>query len=166
MGSEFITFINDCRIQCTTSVSSQRMLQKSWRDSISQHPSQFIEKWSFYKQSYLEFVKSTSISYLLSCSYTIQDPHLFDNGTRKKMMKIPKPSLHYSNRETFEDSGDSGEVEEEIGYLHTLFQIPLRRKQYSCLNISTYDSKWGEVSIHDGNVVFYQTSKPEGVNGS
>ena len=82
------------------------------------------------------------------------------------MMKIPKPSLHYSNRETFEDSGDSEEVEEEIGYLHTLFQIPLRRKQYSCLNISTYDSKWGEVSIHDGNVVFYQTSKPEGVNGS
>ena len=159
-------FINDCHIHCTTSVSSQRMLQKSWRDSIAQHPSQFIEEWSFFKQSYPEFIQSSSISYLLTCSYSIQDPHLSNNGIRRKMMKIPQPSLQYSNRETYEDLVDSKGVEGELCYLHNLFQIPLRRKQYNCLNISTYDSKWGEISIHDGNVIFYQTSKPEGVNGS
>ena len=38
-------------------------------------------------------------------------------------------------------------------------------RELTCLSISTYDLKWGMVSMQEGRIVFTATAKPESIKG-
>lgn len=225
MGKDYHSFVDTCTLQCTTCLSSQRMQRKAWRDSVDQSYLDYLETWTYFTQTYRDQTLHSSSHYLQSCTYLIQDPHLMKNGVRRKMMKIPPPSVQYGTRESRGDiaggiqrgnagSGDnpggiqrgntsSGDIAggiqrrgtekyklntvdiqnsqrltseinqnailqsptQDTPNLHTVLHLPLKRPSYTCLNISTYDSKWGNISVCADQIIFYQNTKPDSVQG-
>lgn len=165
MGSEHSSFIDVCTLKCTTCLSSQRMQRKTWKDGIQQSYYDYLEDWSFYLQSYLDQRRASSLAYLKECSYLVQDPHMMKNDIRRKMMKIPPPAMQYGTHEDQSETRLEQTVHTPVN-LHSLLNIPIRRKQYDCLNTSIYDSRWGKISVRDGIIYFYQCDKPTDVKGN
>lgn len=162
VGKEFHDYLASCQLQCNTALSTQRMTKKAWQESVNQSFSSFVDQWSLLLQDYPSFVKKSSLHYYEDCSYLIQDSHLSPNGIRRKMMKIPSPSLKYNTREKHEERIVKNEVMTDECFL---LQSPIKYTNYTCLNISTYDCQWGEVSIHDQSILFHKHPKPADLKG-
>ena len=189
-GAKYMDSLSSFRIKCQSIVSTQQLSFHQILDDFHSFCRNREQFWQYYCQSYRAIGLHSKEQYLRHCTYYVLDPHMDASGVRRKMMRVYPPKHLYESARVHKEeaaqtkantdrdmSVDSWTFDEITGrcrsYVRRIGSTSCTStsqmskskelRELTCLNISTYDLKWGMVSMQEGRIVFTATAKPESI---
>ena len=154
-GKVYEEAIATARLECEKRVSALRLRRKTWMNDALTAPTNRLSDWLTARDMYGKDELGSKLFYLRRCTYFVMDPHMDEDGVRRKQMRLPPPARSYeSAREWTEKNSLQNETPVLSSDKH---EGPKNQQGYECLNVSVYDSQWGVVNVDAHSLTFRKT---------